>query len=177
MDSYVKALFGLPVCGQSGQSRIHRFYRQRYEGRWKDRTAPDWTASVSGIRQPDQDFDNPQAGCADESVGIHTEVQGRCSMKTWVYRLTLNVLSRRLRKSYLRVSAVSLNELYDIVSCDPDQKGARLKLHDAVGCLDPLGQSHNDSLAGERKAMKGISGLQGCRETTWWSVFIEPRRN
>ena len=64
--------------------------------------------------------------------------KGDCSMKTWVYRLALNVCITSLRKSYLRVSTVQLTELYDIVDYDPDRKEALSELHEAIGTLNPL---------------------------------------
>ncbi len=86
--------------------------------------------------------------------------RGECSMKTWVYRLTLNVCVTSLRKSYLRVSAVSLNELYDIVDYDPDQKETLAELHDAVGCLNPLDKAIM-ILWLEEESYEGISRITG----------------
>lgn len=64
--------------------------------------------------------------------------KGDCSMKTWVYRLTLNVCVSSLRKSYMRVTAVQLTGLYDIVDNDPDRKETLTELHEAIGSLNPL---------------------------------------
>ena len=63
---------------------------------------------------------------------------GDCSMKTWVYRLTLNVCVSSLRKSYRRVSTVQLTEFYDIVDYEPEQKEELAGLHEAIASLNPL---------------------------------------
>ena len=65
-----------------------------------------------------------------------------------------------MRKSYLRVSAVSLNELYDIVDYDPDQKEMLAELHDAVGCLNPLDKAIM-ILWLEEESYEGISRITG----------------
>lgn len=63
---------------------------------------------------------------------------GDCSMKTWIYRLTLNVCVSSLRRSYRRVATVQLTELYDIVDCEPGRKEVFSELHQAIGRLNPL---------------------------------------
>lgn len=61
-----------------------------------------------------------------------------CSMKTWVYRLTLNVCVSSLRKNYRRVSTVQISEMAEIVEYEPDKKEMFMELHEAIGCLNPL---------------------------------------
>lgn len=64
--------------------------------------------------------------------------KGECTMKSWVYRLTLNVCVSTLRKSYRRISTVQLEELYDIVDCGPEQKEIIAEVHEAIALLNPL---------------------------------------
>ncbi len=64
--------------------------------------------------------------------------QGDCSMKSWVYRLTLNVCVSSLRKSYRRIHTVELTELYDMVDGGAEQKETLSELHEAISCLNPL---------------------------------------
>lgn len=59
-------------------------------------------------------------------------------MKTWIYRLTLNVCVSSLRRSYRRVATVQLTELYDIADCEPGRKEVFSELHQAIGRLNPL---------------------------------------
>lgn len=61
-----------------------------------------------------------------------------CSMKTWVYRLTLNVCVSSLRKNYRKVTTVQLTEMADIVDYQPDKKEIFMELHEAIGLLNPL---------------------------------------
>lgn len=64
--------------------------------------------------------------------------KGECTMKSWVYRLALNVCVSTLRKSYRRISTVQLEELYDIVDCGPEQKDVIAEVHEAIALLNPL---------------------------------------
>lgn len=64
--------------------------------------------------------------------------KGDCSMKSWVYRLTLNVCVSTLRKSYRKISTVQIEELYDIVDCGPEQKDVIAEVHEAIDLLNPL---------------------------------------
>lgn len=64
--------------------------------------------------------------------------KGDCSLKTWIYRLTLNVCVSTLRKSYRRVTTVQLSELYDLVDNDAEQRVAIREMHEAIATLNPL---------------------------------------
>lgn len=86
--------------------------------------------------------------------------KGDCSMKTWVYRLALNVCITSLRKSYLRVSTVQLTELYDIVDYDPDRKETLSELHEAIGTLNPLDKAIM-ILWLEEESYEGIAKITG----------------
>ncbi len=86
--------------------------------------------------------------------------KGDCSMKTWVYRLTLNVCVSSLRKSYMRVTAVQLTELYDIVDNDPDRKETLAELHEAIGSLNPLDKAIM-ILWLEEETYDGIANITG----------------
>lgn len=59
-------------------------------------------------------------------------------MKSWVYRLTLNVCVSSLRQAYRRVHTVALSELLEIVDYDTEQKERFAELHEAVSRLNPL---------------------------------------
>lgn len=62
--------------------------------------------------------------------------KGQCSMKTWVYRLTLNSCVSALRKSYRRPSTVPLTELCDVIE---DNQPLKLsELHEAISQLNPI---------------------------------------
>ena len=134
-------------------------YRQRYEeverlyGSLIDRLC-------FGYSRTRSDFDDLKQDVLMNLWESIPKFRGECSMKTWVYRLTLNVCVTSLRKSYLRVSAVSLNELYDIVDYDPDQKETLAELHDAVGCLNPLDKAIM-ILWLEEESYEGISRITG----------------
>lgn len=64
--------------------------------------------------------------------------RGRCSMKTWVYRLTLNTCVTTIRKNCRRVNTVSLSELYDTIECDDERKATIAEIHDYIACLNPI---------------------------------------
>lgn len=64
--------------------------------------------------------------------------KGNCSMKTWVYRITLNSCVSSIRKSRNKISLVQLNELYDTVDYDEEEKEVIKDLHEAIGMLNAL---------------------------------------
>lgn len=64
------------------------------------------------------------------------EFRGQCSMKTWVYRLTLNSCVSSLRKSYRRPATVELTDLCNIT--EDDQRQQLSELHEAISQLNPI---------------------------------------
>ncbi len=64
--------------------------------------------------------------------------RGDCAMRTWVYRLALNVCVTSLRKSYRRVDTTGINELLDLACCDDEQRETLAALHEAIGLLNPI---------------------------------------
>lgn len=62
---------------------------------------------------------------------------GGCSMKTWVYRITLNTCVSSFRKSQRRINTVQLTELFDIIEND-DDKSLMAELHTAISALNPI---------------------------------------
>lgn len=63
--------------------------------------------------------------------------RGDCSLKSWVYRVTLNSCVTALRKSYRRVKTVQLSALYDVIEND-DNKALLEELHAAIAELNPI---------------------------------------
>ncbi|MDE7402048.1 MAG: RNA polymerase sigma factor [Muribaculaceae bacterium] len=64
--------------------------------------------------------------------------KGDCSMKTWVYRITLNTCVSSLRKRYRSISTVELTSLYDTVDYDVERKQVITDLHEAIATLNPI---------------------------------------
>lgn len=62
--------------------------------------------------------------------------KGQCSMKTWVYRLTLNSCVSSVRKSSRRPTTVELTDLYDMV--EENQRSLLSELHEAISQLNPI---------------------------------------
>lgn len=91
-----------------------------------------------GYARTKADFDDLKQDVLMNLWESMPKFKGDCSMKTWVYRLTLNVCVSSLRKSYRQVSMVQLTELYDSIDYEPEQKEILAELHEAVGSLNPL---------------------------------------
>lgn len=87
-----------------------------------------------------------------------------CSMKTWVYRLTLNVCVSSLRKNYRRVSTVQISEMADIVEYEPDKKETFMELHEAIGQLNPLDKAIM-ILWLEEESYDGIAEITGLTKS------------
>lgn len=83
-----------------------------------------------------------------------------CSMKTWVYRLTLNVCVSSLRKSYRRISTAQLTEMADIVEYEPDKKEIFMELYEAIGSLNSLDKAIM-MLWLEEESYEGIAEITG----------------
>ncbi|MDE6321482.1 MAG: RNA polymerase sigma factor, partial [Muribaculaceae bacterium] len=62
----------------------------------------------------------------------------QCSMKTWIYRITLNTCVSAMRKSYRKASTVELSELYDKAETDTGNEVLIAELHEAIGKLSPI---------------------------------------
>lgn len=91
-----------------------------------------------GYSKTSADFDDLKQDVLMNLWVSMPKFNGECSMKTWVYRLTLNVCVSSLRKSYRRVSTVQLTELYDIIDCEPEYKDLFADLHKAIASLNHL---------------------------------------
>lgn len=64
--------------------------------------------------------------------------KGDSSLKTWIYRVTLNSCVSSLRRNYRRVKIVDLDTLYDAIDTDGEDKAVLSQLHEAIGCLGPV---------------------------------------
>ena len=62
---------------------------------------------------------------------------GDCSMKTWVYRITLNTCVSSIRKGKRRINTIQLTELFDIIE-NNDDKSLLEELHTAISALNPI---------------------------------------
>ena len=68
-----------------------------------------------------------------ESMSVFKD---QCSMKTWVYRLTLNSCVSSLRKSYRSPVTVQMTEFCDVI--EEDQHQQLSELHEAISQLNPI---------------------------------------
>lgn len=64
--------------------------------------------------------------------------RGNCSMKTWVFRITLNTCVTTIRKNNRRVNTVSLTELYDSIDGDDERKSTVAEIHECIARLNPI---------------------------------------
>ena len=64
--------------------------------------------------------------------------KGKCSMKTWVYRITLNSCVSSIRKSKKNITTVQLDEFYDVMDCEEDRKEMIRDLHEGLEMLNPI---------------------------------------
>lgn len=67
--------------------------------------------------------------------------RGDCALKTWIYRITLNSCVTALRKSYRRIDTTQLNELYEAIDCDEENKKLLYELHEMISQLNPIDKS------------------------------------
>lgn len=65
-----------------------------------------------------------------------SKFNGDCSMKTWVYRLTLNSCVSTLRKNYRRPVTIQLTEVCELAN--DDQRQTLSELHEAIAQLNPI---------------------------------------
>lgn len=63
--------------------------------------------------------------------------RGDCSMKSWVYRITLNTCVSTVRKRSHRPKTIALTGLYDILA-DDGSKDLLAELHEAISKLSPI---------------------------------------
>lgn len=63
--------------------------------------------------------------------------RGSCSMKTWVYRITLNTCVSSFRKRQRQINTVRLTELFDTID-NNDDKYILTELHTAISGLNPI---------------------------------------
>lgn len=66
-----------------------------------------------------------------------SKYHGDCSMKTWVYRITLNTCVSTIRKRSRQPKTIALNGLYDNL-VDDDSKELLSELHEAISKLSPI---------------------------------------
>lgn len=65
--------------------------------------------------------------------------RGDCSIKSWIYRITLNSCVTSLRKSKRQVPTVQLTQLYDAMICDDESNRELLaELHESISKLNPI---------------------------------------
>lgn len=86
--------------------------------------------------------------------------RGVCSMKTWVYRITLNTCVSTIRKNRRNVSTVTLSRLYDNIDCDEEQKGTIAEIHECIACLNPIDKAVM-MLWLEEESYDDIAGVTG----------------
>lgn len=84
----------------------------------------------------------------------------QCSMKTWVYRLTLNTCVSSLRKSSRKVTTVELSRLYDRADTDSEHESLLADLHEAIGELNPIDKAIM-LLWLEEETYEDIAGITG----------------
>lgn len=65
-----------------------------------------------------------------------SKFNGDCSMKTWVYRLTLNSCVSTLRKNYRRPVTMQLAEVCDMI--EDDQRQTISELHEGIAQLNHI---------------------------------------
>lgn len=64
--------------------------------------------------------------------------RGESSVKTWVYRVTLNTCVSTLRKRKPDVSGTELPELYDVIDDSAEKRMMLAELHECISRLPPL---------------------------------------
>lgn len=142
------------LCGQKLRHNIERcialiaksvlnptdnisIYRRRY-----DEAVSNFSHLIDricfGYSRTKADFDDLRQDVLMNLWESMPRFHGNCSMKSWVYRLTLNVCVSSLRQAYRRVHTVALSELLEIVDYDTEQKERFAELHEAVSRLNPL---------------------------------------
>lgn len=69
--------------------------------------------------------------------GLH-RFRGDSSVRTWIYRITLNTCVSTLRNRYNSDNTVQLSELYDTIDETDDRKVFIGELHDCINRLTPV---------------------------------------
>lgn len=88
--------------------------------------------------------------------------RGDSSMKTWVYRVTLNTCVSRLRNRQKELNGIRAEELYDLIDDSEERKEMLRELHEAIYCLNPMDKAIlllwlDEFSYGEISDMTGIS--------------------
>lgn len=89
------------------------------------------------------------ANTADELEDLHQDVlinvwqglerfRGDSSLKTWIYRVTLNTCVSTLRRRSREVSYEDSNQLYDIIDDSAERREMMRELHEAIAQLSPV---------------------------------------
>lgn len=69
--------------------------------------------------------------------GLH-RYEGKSSLKTWIYRVTLNTCVSTLRKRHKEISTAGSAELYDVIDDSIERKMMLRELHEIISCLSPV---------------------------------------
>ncbi len=64
--------------------------------------------------------------------------RGTCSLKSWIYRITLNSCVTSLRKKQRQIPTTQLTQLYDTITCDDSNRELLADLHEAISRLGPI---------------------------------------
>lgn len=67
-----------------------------------------------------------------------TRYNGESSLKTWVYRVTLNSCVSNLRNRYRKPSTMSLETVADVADSSGDQQTDIRELYESIGRLGPI---------------------------------------
>lgn len=64
--------------------------------------------------------------------------KGDSSLKTWIYRVTLNTCVSTLRARRRQVSVTALDEFYNIIDEDSDRRRLVSEMHECISLLSPI---------------------------------------
>lgn len=61
-----------------------------------------------------------------------------CTLKSWIYRITLNACVTALRKKRRQIPTTQLTQLYDTILCDDTNRELLADLHESISRLNPI---------------------------------------
>lgn len=64
--------------------------------------------------------------------------RGACTLKSWIYRITLNSCVTSLRKKRRQIPTTQLTQLYDNIICDNENRELLADLHESISRLGPI---------------------------------------
>lgn len=99
-------------------------------------------AHLRRIFGPDADVDDVFQQVFEEVLKSLPRFQGRSKLRTWIYRITVNVAYQEMRLQYRRPAAVPLDEAHEPedphdLEADLDARAAKALLYDCLEELSP----------------------------------------